>query len=161
MTDGPIVSVTMTNVSPTLFAALSRLLNPPRIARGFLGLFNGDGTMSNASVSVDGTGLLATLSFQDDKGNAAQPISPPVWNSTDVTVATATAAADGMSAQIALPGKSGSASITVSAEGGPNPGDDVVNLSADLTVTAGRIKGGEINFTENPPANPPINPSNN
>lgn len=161
MHEGPYVKVVVEHASSTFLAALAKLLHPPKIVRGFIGLFTKDGLMSNASVSVDGNGLLATLTFQDDKGNAATPISPPVWNTSDVTIATATAAADGMSAQIALPGKSGVASLSVVAEGGPNAGDDTITLNADLTVTAGRIKGGAINFTDNPPINPPINPSNN
>lgn len=135
------------------------------IARGFLAVFTKEGKqiMSDATVSVDSTGLIATLAFVDDKGNSAQPAAPPVWTSSDVTIATITAAADGMTAEVDLPGKSGKATLSVTAEGDPTPGVDSITLTAPITVTAGEIKGGAIAFSPVPApttTQPPFNPSN-
>lgn len=146
--------IVISNPTPAIAAAVASLLSA-RMTKGYLGLFTMEGKqVSNASVSVDSAGLVATVSFTDDKGNAASPAAPPVWSSSDTGIAVATPAADGMTAQISLPGKDGNVTIAVTAEGDPTPGADTVSLSADITVTAGEIKSGAITF--NPATPPPV-----
>jgi hypothetical protein len=127
----------------------------PRIARGFLGLFTKEGKqMTSASVSVDSS-LIATLSFTDDKGNAAQPASPPKWTCSNPAISTIVAAADGMTAELDSVGPNGTVTYTVVAEGDSTPGVDTVTLVSDpVTWTAGEIKSGAVVFSPKPPPGP-------
>jgi len=63
--------------------------------------------------------------------------SPPVWKSSDETIATIVPSPDGSNANVvpATPPKAGTVQITVTAEGDATPGKDTITGEQDVIVT--------------------------
>jgi len=90
-----------------------------------------------ATLTTDQFYPSVALSAADSAGVAAPLFGVPVWASSDETVLTVTVAADGMSASVQTVAP-GLARISVTAEGDPTPGVDVLTgVSEDVTVTLG------------------------
>jgi hypothetical protein len=91
-----------------------------------------------ATISTDQFYPSVALSATDAAGNAAPLFGVPVWASSDATVLTVQAAADGMSAVIMTVAPGGPARVSVSAEGDPTVGvDTITGVTEDITVTLG------------------------
>ncbi len=86
----------------------------------------------------------ATVGFVDADNNATSPADTPVWTSSDESVATVSASADGMSATVAKTGTLGATVIGVDAHN-----DDGVDIhsQATLTVIASEAVSGEVTLT--------------
>ena len=86
---------------------------------------------------TDDQKVSVSISFVDDHGNPATVEAGivPAWTVSDETLATVTAAADGMSADIATVGPLGTAQVTVTSPvtaGGP-----ALTGTLDLSIVAG------------------------
>lgn len=80
----------------------------------------------------------ATLAIVDAQGRPATVDGVPVWASSDETVLTVKAAADGMSAVIDTVAAGGPARISVTADADLGAGTTTLTgVSEDVTVTAG------------------------
>lgn len=80
---------------------------------------------------VDGT-----LTITNSAGAPASVDGAPVWASSDETVLTVTASADGMSAVVAAVAPGGPARVTVSADADLGAGTmSITGVSEDVTVT--------------------------
>ena len=93
---------------------------------------------NQVQVSTDDFFPSVVLSAADASGNARQLFGVPVWASSDETILTVAAAADGMSAvvQTVAPG---TARISVTAEADPTPGvNTLTGVSNDVVVSLGR-----------------------
>lgn len=89
----------------------------------------------------------ATVAYTDAAG---QPVtlpagSVPVWTVDDTTKATATPAADGLTAVIEGVAV-GTATVTVVAEGDPTPGVDTITLTGAVNVVD-EASGGTLTFS--------------
>lgn len=78
------------------------------------------------------------LDPRDSKGNVARLDGAPTWGSSDETLATVVAAADGLSAVVTAVGPVGTAQINVTADARIGP--EIVELSGTLEV---QIQAGE------------------
>jgi hypothetical protein len=90
-------------------------------------------------ILTDSQKVALALAPADAAGNPA-PIdvsTPPVWSSSDDTVLTVTAAADGMSADAVTTGKLGTATISVSADADPSSATKTIAGTLDVQVLAG------------------------
>lgn len=107
----------------------------------------------------------ANFGAADAKGNAV-PVpafaAPPTWTSSDTTILTVAAAADGLSAVVTAVGKVGSADVTVS--GTPTGATSAISGTAQVAVVAAAASSLVIGFgtpaiqtpgTPPPPAPPP------
>lgn len=104
--------------------------------------------------------VVATAVPVDARGNPGVPTSfssPPSWSSSDTTVMTVAAAADGLSAVVTAAGKVGSATLSVS--GTPVGATAPISGSATVSVVAAPAVGLTISFaaptTQAPPTPPP------
>lgn len=77
-----------------------------------------------------------TIAITDKKGNPAQVDGAPTWASSDETVVTVTAAADGMSANVVAVAP-GSARVVVTADADLGAGVTPLTGTLDFSVTAG------------------------
>lgn len=76
------------------------------------------------------------LSITNAAGQPASVDGAPVWASSDATVLTVVAAADGMSADVLAVAPGGPARITVTADADLGPGvTTITGVSEDITVT--------------------------
>jgi len=76
-----------------------------------------------------------TLNITNAAGNPAQVQGAPVWASSDETVVTVTAAADGMSAMVSSVAPGGPARISVSADADLGQGVlTITGVSEDITI---------------------------
>lgn len=92
-----------------------------------------------ANATTDQNYPSAVLSIKDDKGRAAKVDGVPVWASSDETVLTAVAAADGMSGVVNTVAP-GTARITVSADADLGAGViPITGVSEDVIVTPGSV----------------------
>lgn len=78
------------------------------------------------------------VAFADKAGNPASVDGAPVWTSSDDTVLTVTAAADGLSAVAASTGKLGTAQVTVTADADLGAGNTPIAGTLDVQVLAGQ-----------------------
>lgn len=79
--------------------------------------------------------IQAAVAFQDSRGRPAAVDGVPVWASSDETVLSVVAAADGLSAVISTVAP-GTARITVDADADLGAGvADIVGVSEDVVVT--------------------------
>lgn len=79
-------------------------------------------------------GVLLTIT--DAAGQPAKVDGVPVWASSDATVVTVVATADGMGAVIAAVAPGGPARVTVTADADLGPGTTTITgVSEDITVT--------------------------
>jgi hypothetical protein len=95
----------------------------------------------------------ATVGFVDADNNATSPADTPVWTSSDESVATVSASADGLSATVAKTGTTGATIIGVDAHN-----DDGVDIHAQatLTVVASEAVSGEVTLTPAAAPAPPV-----
>lgn len=91
--------------------------------------------------------LNAAASFTDAKGNAAKVDGAPVWSLDGDPIGAVTAAADGLSATIALNGSLGTAQLAVKADADLGGGQRELALTADIEIVAGEAVAGSINVT--------------
>jgi hypothetical protein len=106
--------------------------------------FKSGGTVSMALTvkDTDTTTISAVASFTDADGNATTPDDVPVWASSDETVATVSASADGTSCVVTKTGKVGAASISMTST---RSSDGVVVTGADtLTVEPSEATGATV-----------------
>ncbi len=108
------------------------------------------GTTHMAKTITDIQHVAVTLAEKDAAGNTT-PFdfpTPPVWASSDDTIATVTPSADGSNADVATTGKLGTATITVS---GMTADSRPIVGRGDLTVTTSAPTTIELTFGD--PAN--------
>lgn len=79
-----------------------------------------------------------TVAFADKAGNPASVDGAPVWTSSDETVLTVAAGADGLSAVATATGKLGTAQVTVTADADLGSGTTSIAGTLDVTVLAGQ-----------------------
>lgn len=92
----------------------------------------------------------AAVAYVDAKGNPATVDGAPVWTSSDETILTVAAAADGMSAVVTPVGPLGTAQIKIDADADMGAGvTDIITL-ADVEVVAGQAVAGNVTLTLNP-----------
>jgi len=86
---------------------------------------------------TDSQQVALTVAFADKAGNPAPVDGAPVWTSSDETVVTVTAAADGLSAVATAVGKLGTAQVSVAADADLGAGNTTITGVIDITVLAG------------------------
>lgn len=85
-----------------------------------------------------------TAAFEDKAGNPANVDGAPVWSSSDTTVLTVAAAADGLSATAVATGKLGPAQVSVTADADLGSGTTSISGVLDVTVQAGAAVAANI-----------------
>lgn len=90
----------------------------------------------------------ATVSAKDSKGNPAT-VQAPSWASSDETILSVTASADGMSATVGAVGPLGTAQVQFSCDADLGEGVRTLTGSADVEVLAGEAAVIEISLTTN------------
>lgn len=104
-------------------------------------------------ILTDTQEVAGSAAFTDKAGNPATVDGAPVWASSDETVLTAAAAADGMSGTFTATGKLGSAQGSVTADADLGSGIESVILTQDFDVVASKAVAGTITLgtpTEKP-----------
>lgn len=95
--------------------------------------------MTPVTIVAGINGINIKAQFADPDG-APLPVSdlasPPVWSSSDPTIATVIPSADGSNANVipATPSKPGTVQIVITAEGDPTPGKDTITGEQDVIV---------------------------
>jgi hypothetical protein len=102
-------------------------------------------TIMDLQVLDTSSPLSAAASFLDVDGNPTAPDDVPVWASSDESVATVEAAADGLSAVVTLTTALGATVISCDSTRSSDGVD--VHLAATLTVAASEETSGEIILT--------------
>lgn len=89
------------------------------------------GSMSDITVPASQTSLTATVAYLDANGAPVQPVSVPVWTSSDESIATVDASADptGLTAAVTMFGTAGSATIDA----------DTTNTDGTVVVGSGTV----------------------
>lgn len=131
-------------------AALARFVQalspgPPRA--GFILFFDTKGrlTVAETIVSADQGAVNARVRFLDAHGNETTPDDTPAWSSSDETVATVEAGADGVTATVTVIGKVGASLVAVETVE-ENTGD-TIRAEGTLTVQASDTTvSGEVTF---------------
>lgn len=114
----------------------------------------GEPAMATTLQLTDIQEAVLSISPKDEEGNAAPLEGVPTWASSDETVLTVTAAADGMSATAVTVGPLGSATVTVSAQGDlTGQGSD--SLSDTVTVEVVASEASSLNTSAGTPTNRP------
>jgi len=78
--------------------------------------------------------VVLTAAFADKKGNAASVDGAPVWTSSDPSVATVTAAADGLTATVVAVTEG---QVTISVDADADLGSGVQSITGTLDVVIG------------------------
>lgn len=102
----------------------------------------------------DSPGLLAELTNIADKGGLTTTVDkPPLWASSDPTIATVTATADGLQATVApaAPAKLGTVAISAVIT---NDDGTSVTVSDNVSVIAGEVASAALAFTPIAPTPP-------
>jgi hypothetical protein len=102
-------------------------------------------TMSDISVLDTAGTLNGTVAFLDAEGNPTTADDVPVWSSSDETIASVAAAADGLSAVVTVLGPVGATVIAVDSTRSSDQAD--VHAQATLTVTASEEVSGEVTLS--------------
>lgn len=87
-----------------------------------------------------------SIAYVDAKGNPAQVEGAPVWSSSDESILTVTAAADGLSAVVTPAGPLGSAQVKVTADADLGAGVTEIVTLGDVEVIAGSAVAGVLTF---------------
>ncbi len=118
-------------------AAIAYAILPPEPATATL-TFQGDPPMSDITVPITQDTLTATVTYEDVDADIVNPVSPPVWSSSDESIATVDASADptGMTAAVTLLHAAGSATIDAATT---NSDGTVVTGSGTITVEAAPV----------------------
>lgn len=106
-----------------------------------------------AFILTDTQQVAGTVAYVDKAGNPATVDGAPVWASSDETVLTVVAAADGMSGTFTATGKLGNAQGTITADADLGAGVSPVALTQDFTVIASAAVAGTVTLgsaTEKP-----------
>jgi hypothetical protein len=104
-----------------------------------LWLINPDGTRSKLDMAFTMTDVQSaplSVTITDARGNPAKVDGVPTWVSSDPTVLTATAAADGMSCVIAAVGPLGTAQVKFTADADLSPGVSELVGILDVEIIA-------------------------
>ena len=125
-------------------AAILLLSNEPATATL---TFQGD-TMSDITVPITQDTLTATVTYEDVDADIVAPVSPPVWSSSDESIATVDGSADpsGLTAAVTLLHAAGSATIDAATT---NSDGTVVTGSGIVTVEAAPVlepASGDVTF---------------
>lgn len=91
-----------------------------------------------ALVLTDSQEVTLTVTPVDKKGNPAVVDGVPTWGTSDDTVLTVAAAADGLTALVTATGKLGDAQINVSADADLGSGVTSLTGTLDVSVVAGQ-----------------------
>lgn len=108
--------------------------------------------MADFTLTADQHDLAHLVLTESDKwGNVIQNVVPdagtiPTWGSDNTAVLTATAAADGLSADLVAVGPVGTANLTVSAVVNGN----TITVAKAIEVTVGAVVGVAANVTFDP-----------
>jgi hypothetical protein len=86
-----------------------------------------------------------SIQIVDAKGNAAPVDGAPVWSSSDESVATVAAAADGMSAVVTAAGALGTCQVNVGADADLGTGVTTITGTLDVSVVASQATTVTIN----------------
>jgi hypothetical protein len=89
----------------------------------------------------------ASVAYVDAKGNPAKVEGAPVWSSSDDTILSVLAAADGMSAVVTPVGPLGSAQVKIEADADLGAGVSPIITLADVEVVAGTAVSGNVTLT--------------
>ena len=106
-----------------------------------------------AFILTDSQEVSASIAYVDKAGNPASVEGAPVWASSDDSVLTVLAAADGMSATASSTGKLGTAQLTVTADADLGAGVTSLTAMQDFEIIAGAAVAG--NFTLGAPTEKP------
>jgi len=112
----------------------------PKLA--FLLFHNGGIKMASITVPDTSAPLSAAVKFLDAEGFETTADDVPAWSSSDSTVADVTAAADGLSAEVAIGGP-GVALISVSTT---NDDGSTAEAQGTITVQPGDAVIGDVSF---------------
>ncbi len=118
-----VVQREMLSVQRETLALLQRQFSTAAVIEFWL--VNPDGTRSKINMAFTMTDVQSAplaVTITDARGNPAKVDGVPVWESSDPTVLTVTAAADGMSATIAAVGPIGTAQVKFTADADLGPG---------------------------------------
>jgi hypothetical protein len=104
-----------------------------------------------------------SISPVDKKGHPAKVDGPPVWTSSDDSIATVSAAEDGLSAVVSANVNLGKAQINVSADADLGEGQTSITGTLEIEVVAGEavslaINAGTPSEQTPPPAPPAVAP---
>lgn len=102
---------------------------------------------------TDIQGFSASVGFRDAKENPATVIAPPTWTASDPDLLTVTASEDGLSATVVAKGPLGVGQVVLSADGGPNAGDDPISGILDVEVVSSKATAAV--FSTTPPEDQP------
>ena len=90
--------------------------------------------------------VVGSIAPQDAAGNPAPVDGVPVWESSDTSIVTVTAAPDGMSAVVEAVGPLGTAQVSVSADADTGEGVVTITALADIEVLASQATAVGISF---------------
>lgn len=115
----------------------------------------GTNTMNKIAATLAALWAVAvTAVFEDASGTPRKVVGTPAWDSSDTSIATVTPATDGLSASI-VGVAPGTATITVTAEGDPTPGNDTITGEIDVTIVETEATQVVLTLgTPTPPATP-------
>jgi hypothetical protein len=108
-------------------------------------------------VLIDDQKVALSIAPVDAKGNPAAVDGAPAWASSDETVLTVAASADGLSATVTAVGKLGAAQISVTADADMGAGTVPIAGVLDVSVVAGQAVSLSIS-TGTPEAQDPAAP---
>lgn len=92
----------------------------------------------------------AAVAYVDAKGNPAVVDGVPVWSSSDESIVTVAAAADGLSAVVTPVGPLGAAQVKVEADADLGAGITPIITLADVEVVGGQAVAGNVSLSLNP-----------
>ncbi len=134
----------LADIEDTLAQLAASSHSPDTPIRGIL-VFEGE-AMTDVTVPDTTPTQNASVSYVDADGAEAQPQSPPVWSSSDESVASVDASADpsGLTAVVTLHGVTGAATISAATT---NNDGTVATASGTITVAAGAPVDGTLTFS--------------
>lgn len=130
--------------APFLIRQLEALIPGPPIGAATLFHTKGRTTMGEITVKDDEGNLRSTLALLDKEGHVTASDTIPTWESSDETVAVATASEDGLTAVYEIGGP-GDAVITVDTGAKDDEGNNIVGKGT-IHVTPGDVATVSVNF---------------
>ncbi len=123
----------------------------PLPAVGFVFTVNLEGQITEGVSTFTMTNsqqLTATIQPVDKKGQPAPVDGIPVWASSDETIVTVVAAADGLSAIVAAVGPLGAAKVSVTADADLGAGVASIFGTLDVSISQGQAVGFKISTSD-------------
>lgn len=117
---------------------------PPVVAFPILFSDGEEFAVGSITVGDDAQPLTASVTFKDAKGYDTQPSGVPQWSSSDDSVASVEASADGLSATVTV-GAPGAAVIEVSET---DESGEEITAQGTVTVQPGDAEIGDVSFSE-------------